>query len=247
MNKEYIQVGEIFIVSTDKGLKKVERVDNMTKILETENNIEEIENLKNEVKENKEFILLKKVYPYLKDKVVKKFYYVLISVAISTLILTSIISNIYTAILAFVALLVPATIGEYLMFTINEHKAKKFYKDIYKSSDELLSNELENQNEKMKNLRKESKVLAKNDLGILGDTITINRTKLIDDLKRKLELIEDYQLMKKDLIEYSKDHFASIKLRNMGYSESDVNFIYTLMEQDIKQEEKQKTLKLEKK
>ena len=63
-------------------------------------------------------------------------------------------------------------------------------------------------------------------------------------------MIKEYQLNKEEYIEYSKDHFISIKLKDKGYSESDINFIQTLIKEDLKLEKenkKQKTLNLKRK
>ena len=46
MNKEYIYNQDYVVVNTDKGLEKREKINNIVKILETENNIEEIETKK---------------------------------------------------------------------------------------------------------------------------------------------------------------------------------------------------------
>lgn len=246
MNKEYIQSGENFIISTDSGLKKVERINNMTKILETENNIEEIEYLKRKSNE-KVLFNFQKIRDYVDGKFFIKFFCVAFPlVAIST-IATAIISNIDMAVAVLLMSLGATGITLISSTPIQMNACHKINKNIYENADTLLNDELEKQKQKMEELEKESKVLAKNDLGILGYTIQIKRTKLIEDLKRKLELIEFYQLKKKDLMKYSKDGFAAIHLRNLGYSESDAEFILMLMKQDIEEKEKAKTLKLEKK
>ena len=246
MNKEYIQAGYNYIISTDSGLKKVERVHNMTEILETENNIEEIEYLKRR-SDNKEIFNFQKIRDYVDGKAFKKIFSIAFPLITISAIVTAIISNIDMAVTVLLLSLSATGITSILSTPIQMHVCHKINKNIYESADVLLDNELENQKEKIKKLEEESKVLAKNDVGILGETIKIKRTKLIEDLKRKLQLIEFYQIKKKHLMKYSKDGFVSIHLRNLGYSESDADFILMLMKQDIEEKEKAKILKLEKK
>lgn len=247
MNKEYIQAGNNFIVSTDKGLKKTQRLDNMTQILETENNIEEIENLK-KLNDNDELYDISKILNRIQKKFLKIFSIIAISITSIVGVTTLILSNIDLAILFSLVSLSSFILVANIVSTINLPKHYKLIKNITDSADELLDSELEKQKQKDKILHVDSKVLADNDLGILGETIKIENTKLIDNLKRKLELIKDYQLMQKNLMKFSDDYLLlSLKLKDMGYSENDINFIYSLMKQDVEQKEKAKTLKLEKK
>ena len=247
MNKEYIQSGYNFIISTDSGLKKVERLNNMTEILETENNIEEIENLKRK-SDKKELFNFQKIRDYVEDKAFKKIFSIAIPLITISAIVTAIISNIDWAITVILLSLAASGTISILSIPIQMNKCHKINKNMYESANVLLDKELKMQKKNEKILHIESKVLAKNDLGILGETIKINRTKLIEDLKRKLKLIETYQLMKKELMKFSDDYLLlSLKLESMGYSESDIKFIYELMKQDIEENEKAKTLKLEKK
>lgn len=247
MNKEYIQAGNNFIVSTDKGLKKTQRLDNMTQILETENNIEEIENLK-KLNDNDELYDISKILNRIQKKFLKIFSIIAISITSIVGVTTLILRNIDLAILFSLVSLSSFILVANIVSTINLPKHYKLIKNITDSADELLDIELEKQKQKDKILHIDSKVLADNDLGILGETIKIENTKLIDNLKRKLELIKDYQLMQKNLMKFSDDYLLlSLKLKDMGYSENDINFIYSLMKQDVEQKEKAKTLKLEKK
>lgn len=247
MNKEYIQSGETFIVSTDKGLKKVKRLDNMIEILETENNIEEIENLKKK-NDNEEIFNYKNILSSALKRFFKKFFSITLPIIAITTIVISIVNNVYVALVTLPLLLSGDALLLLLSSPFHMYKTDKIINKMSKRVNDLLDDELEKENQKIKELKKGSKILPSNDLGILGETIKINRTELIEKLKNKLEIISAYQLMKKDLMKFSKDYLLlSKKLEDMGYSESDVNFIYELMKQDIKEKEKAKTLKLEKK
>ncbi len=247
MNKEYIQAGESFIVSTDSGLKKVQRLDNMTEILETENNIEEIENMKKK-NDEQELFDFDNILAYLDGKFLKKFVSIAIPITIITGVTTFILSNVSLAILFSLMVLAGSTFAASFVSTLNLHKHNKIMGKISNSANKLLDAELEKQKQKDKILHIESKVLPRNDLGILDETIKINRTKQMEDLKRKLQLIASYELIKNDLIKFSDDYLLLVTaLENAGYSENDIKFIYELMKQDIEENEKSKTLKLEKK
>ena len=163
-------------------------------------------------------------------------------------IATFILSNINLAILFSLVSLSSFVLAANVVTTLKLPKNIKIIKHIEKSADALLNYELEYQKQIEKILHMESKTLPKYDLGILGETIKINRTKQMEDLKRKLQLIATYELMKKDLIKFSNDYLVLLTaLKNAGYSENDINFIYILIKQDIEENEKAKTLKLEKK
>lgn len=246
MNKEYIQAGNNFIISTDSGLKKVKRVDNMTQILETENNIEKIENLKSKNDKEKLFNL-QDICAYIEKNFFKKFFSLAIPI-IAVITITLLLSNSAIAILTFLMLSLGTAVLTLLAEEIILQKSYKISENMCENADKLLDSELGKQKQKLKILNIESKVLADNDLGIQDDKIKIERTKLIEDLKEKLELISNYQLMKKYLINFSNDYsLLSSKLTSKGYSKNDINFIYMLMKQDIEENEKQKTLKLGKK
>jgi len=161
------------------------------------------------------------------------------------LILCNVISFSFVGVLGLPLLTSLATV--FVSEDLTLKQMEKIWKNIKIKKEGVLNKELIDKKEKLKELNKSAVVDKSYDISKIGQIQKIERTKLIDNLKRKLELIADYQLIKKELIEYSKDHFTSPKLRDMGYSENDIEFIQMLMEEDIKEEEKQKTLKLEKK
>ena len=249
MNNEYIYTKDYIIVETDNGLEKRKNTSNISKILEVENNIEEIQKLKSR-NNNDEILNYKNILDYNTKQFFKKFFGITLPLILFIAIITSIVSNINIALLILPMLLCGDGILVLLCTPFNIHKSHKDINNISKCTDKLLSEQLQKQKEKLKKLSNESKEVSQNNLDISNETKKINRTELIDNLKRKLELIKDYQLNKKKYIEYSKDHFISIKLKDKGYSESDINFIQTLIKEDLKLEKenkKQKTLNLKRK
>lgn len=239
MNKEMIESENFVTVSTDKGLKKRKRTNNIIEILKIENNIEEIENL--------EYDFYKKS---IQDYIITKYVKNITKVGLSITIIISLIGlaiNPFSALYSLLTGFLLTFSGQIVGVFVGSKKATKIKNKVIEKENNLLNKTINSEKEKLKNLEERATINKTYNIGIIGKVQKIERTTLIDDLKRKLELIVHYQLMKKDLIEYSKNHFISIKLRNMGYSESDVNFIEMLLEEDIKEEEKQKTLKLEKK
>lgn len=245
MNNEYVYTKDYIIVGTDNGLEKRKNTSNILDILEVENNIEEIVELKVDVSDEhakERSNLIEKIY-------VKNHLLSSGSITVIITILMSIIYNIPTAMVLLPTVFLSASVVYCLCSPLLIKKASKLQNSIKAKQQEILENELENETQKLKQLNKESKVVIEKDLTKMNNIFEIERTELIDDLKRKLELIKDYQLNKEEYIEYSKDHFISIKLRNKGYSENDINFIQTLIKEDLKLEKdnkKQKTLKLKK-
>lgn len=241
MNKEMIESENFVTVSTDKGLEKRKRTNNIMEILKTENNIEEIENLECSFYKTN-------IQDYIITKYVKNITKVGLSITtIIALIGLSVNPPLSSIYILFSGLLLTFS-GQIVGVFVGTKKADKIKNKVTGKEINLLDKTINAEREKLNKLEETAVINKTYDVGIIGKVQKIERTKLIDDLKRKLELITDYQLMKNDLIEYSKDHFTSPKLRDMGYSEGDVEFIQMLMKQDIKLEnEKPKTLKLEKK
>ena len=244
MNKEYIYNQDYVVVNTDKGLEKREKINNIVKILETENNIEEIET-KKEFEDNYSY---KEIKENISIKNSKKFISFSLPISIIITIILVLFNIFPLSVLGILGLPLLTTITTQLISEIlTSNQTEKMYNKIKIKRDEILHEELINQKEKLKELNNTTILDNSYDIGKIGKIKKCERSKLIDDLKMKLELITDYQLMKDDLIEFSKDHFTSIKLKDMGYSENEVDFIQMLMEQDIKEEKNQKTLKLTKK
>jgi len=246
MNKEYIQAGDMYVVSTDKGLKKKERLNNTTEILETENNIEEMEDIKNDI-ENKEYFNFKTIVDSIIGRNLLKTF--LIGVPILSLMsLGMIMSNNPILLLLVIPTLIFGSFSPTLIAAkISTSKANKLNNVMHEKANEHLEKELEIEKQKLNNLNKESVVLAKNDLGILDETVKIDRTKLIEDLKLKLELIGTYELNKKKYIKYYENNILYEKLSNEGYSKTSISLIEELIKNDMIEKTNEKVLKLEKK
>ena len=246
MNKEYIQVGEMYVVNTDNGLKKKERLNNTTEILETENNIEEMKNIKKDI-ENKEFFNFKTIFDsfiskdFAKTGLIIAPICILISIGMvmsNSLILSLLLAP--TAISCGFSILIIAS-------KISTSKANKFDNIMHEKANDYLEKELEKEKQKLNELNKESVVLPKYDLGILDETVKIDRTKLIEDLKLKLELIGTYELNKKKYIKYYENNSLYEKLSNEGYSKNEILLIEELIKNDMVEKTNEKILKLEKK
>lgn len=246
MNKEYIQTGEIFIISTDKGLKKRKRFNNTTEILETENNIEEMEIIQDKIK-NKLFFDYKSILNFFTKKNILKIS--AIALVIGLLLLCGMIMSNNSILLALsiptiiLTGISPAIINEILAIT----KSEKLNNLIHDKADKIIDKELEKEKQKLEQLNKDGIELAKNDLGILGETIEINRTELIENLKSKLQLIKCYELNKEKYTKYYIKNKLYEKLINEGYSKNSILIIEELIKNDFQEKIKEKTLKLEKK
>lgn len=239
MNREIIESENFVTVCTDKGLDKRKKTNNIFKILETENNIEEIQSKIDDLKYGIVRADFKKLLETFSLKYIKIFLSMSIPVAILFFILAYACFNLSSAIntlpiSAFI--LIPGC--KCISFIVATIKANKLYNIYSKRQLNLLSVELENQKQNLKELYEEAIIDKSYDVDKIGKIQKVKRTDLINNLKRKLELIEDYQFMKKELIKYSEDHFISTRLLDAGYSESDINFIHQLLEEDKKVETK---------
>ena len=239
MNKEYEIKDDKLVIIDDKGVQTERNItNNFKEILLTENNIEEIENFNNYTNFNEIFNNISK--QNLKNLV-------LITLPISVII--AIILSCIQSIPIYATLLQIPTVVSAITFFVSDRlsmkEAKELFKEIKTKQESIVDDELTTQKEKLNELNKNS-IIQKSNNKIEKEKI--NKSELINNLKRKLELIKEYQLNKDEYLEYSKDHFISIKLKNKGYSESDVEFIQMLIKEDLELEiEHQKTLKLEKK
>lgn len=251
MNKEFTYSNNEVIIETGTGFKITEAVDNIKEILTTQNNIEEIENIKkdNDINSKRFHNLEFSNSVFLKS--FKKFGIITTPIAILIYILITVITNIPVGLMSIPLIFSGiGIIGIALDKIIDPHE--KISKKIVEKSNGVLSEELKKQNQKLNQLKKDSKVLTKTDSNMNYEIITIERTDLIEDLRRKLKLIEDYQLNKDKYIKYYKRYLLSTYLKNKNYSTSDILFIQMLVEEDLKEKKKKsnknsKTLILEKK
>lgn len=239
MNKEYEIKDDKLVIINDKGVQTERNItNNFKEILLTENNIEEIENFNNYTNFNEIFNNISK--QNLKNLV-------LITLPISVII--SIILSCIQSIPIYATILQIPTVVSAITFFISDRLSMKEAKDLFKKiktkQESVIDDELTIQKEKLNELNK-NLVVQKSNNKIEKEKI--NKSELINNLKRKLKLIEEYEFKKEEFIEYSKNHFISIKLKNEGYSDSDINFIQMLIKEDLKLEKQneEKTLKLKK-
>ena len=239
MNKEYEIKDDKLVIINDKGVQTERNItNNFKEILLTENNIEEIENFNNYTNFNEIFNNISK--QYLKNLV-------LITLPISVII--AIILSCIQSIPIYATILQIPTVVSAITFFISDRLSMKEAKDLFKKiktkQESVIDDELTIQKEKLNELNK-NLVVQKSNNKIEKEKI--NKSELINNLKRKLKLIEEYEFKKEEFIEYSKNHFISIKLKNEGYSDSDINFIQMLIKEDLKLEKQneEKTLKLKK-
>lgn len=239
MNKEYEIKDDKLVIINDKGVQTERNItNNFKEILLTENNIEEIENFNNYTNFNEIFNNISK--QNLKNLV-------LITLPISVII--AIILSCIQSIPIYATILQIPTVVSAITFFISDRLSMKEAKDLFKKiktkQESVIDDELTIQKEKLNELNK-NLVVQKSNNKIEKEKI--NKSELINNLKRKLKLIEEYEFKKEEFIEYSKNHFISIKLKNEGYSDSDINFIQMLIKEDLKLEKQneEKTLKLKK-
>lgn len=246
MNKEYIQTGETFIISTDKGLKKRKRLNNTTEILETENNIEEMEIIQDKIK-NRLFFDYKSILDFFTKNNIFKISGICLTIGV-LMLLGIIMSNNPILLALFIPAVILTGISPAIITAIlSTVKSEKLNDTIHKKADKIIDKELEKEKQKLEQLNKDAIELAKNDLGILGETIKINRTELIENLKLKLELIKFYELNKEKYTKYYINNNLYEKLTNEGYSKNSILIIEELIKNDFQEKTNQKILKLNKK
>lgn len=246
MNKEMIESENFVTVLNDNCLNKRERTNNIIEILKTENNIEELE----EINKQKNYLNFVEVF----DNILTQYINKLMSLTLPISLIIAVIISVLQILPFLAAILgIPVLSSMFTLFIsaqLSTKKTNRIFNDIKLKQEKLLNNELDKQKQNLKELNEKAISDKSYDVDIIGKVQKIEKTELIDNLKRKLELIKDYELKKKEYIEYSKDYFISPKLRDNGYSESDINFMQMLMKEDLKLEKEnktQKTLKLEKK
>lgn len=242
MNKEFTYSNNEIIISTETGLKKTEVVDNIEEILTTQNNIEEMENIKEDIKKE-EFFSYRHISDCITLKVFKKLFKITIPIAILITILIAVITDPYMALACS-----PLIISGLVLLTIMTMPAinlleTKIEKKILHKSDKILNEELEKEYKKLEQLNKVSKITNNQNPDIENKIVKINRTDLLKDLRRKLELIEDYQLNKNIYIKYYEKGLLSTYLINKNYSASDILFIQMLVEEDLKEKKKKSNKK----
>lgn len=224
--KEYFyeKDNKAIIIDDKKGIIIEDAKDNTEEILITENNIEQIEAVLNDANEKK------LVQSYFLRTASKggKIFTVLMSIALLGVI------GIASTYLAFnemlpMILLSVFTIGfcNIAMFNNKDIKHRVMCYDMYIKE---LEKELEKENTKYKTLKSKSKDK------IVESTMIkeIPKNEMIDNLKRKKELISDYIKNNKKYVSAYNNNEIYAMLRKKDYSESDIEFIKFLIEEDLK-------------
>lgn len=240
MNKELIYTKDYVVVNTDNGLIKRDNNDDIEKILKVENNIEEINNYSNKLTNTQDIVDFSMNRNFAKDlKIVVPISFVL------GIILGSL--NIFPFFASVVGIPVFSSLAT--MFAVELKALKdchKHIKTINLKQNQTINNELENQKEKLKDLN-ERKVINENiDTNNLDVVKKIEKTDVIDNLKRKLKLIVYYEIIKeKNLVNNNIDNILK-NLECFDLTNEDIVFLQELIDNDLKENienESQKTLK----
>lgn len=232
MNKEYIKDYRKVIVKTDKGVETREKTDNIVDVLETENNIEEIKNLKNLVKKGKFSNLITNTNFIMKKRVLKT----ILNIVLPILLGVAILEIIGGTLLAMESLLWLSIAGSALIaLKIGKHKmdAEIATENAIKKQSKLVDTELKNQHAKLKELVKNAKIDKYFTTSGIGKVKKINKTDLLKNLKRKLELINFYEL--------NKDGFILTKINEGNFSDNEKEFLKNLIIQEEIEKENKKT------
>lgn len=239
MNKEYTQMGDMVVISTDEGLKKKEILSNMTEILETENNIEEMRLIQDKI-ENRELFNYKNILERLIIKIGNKACAIGYPVALIFNIIAAMTGNWYLVAILLPTMLIGPSIVTPIIASI---KASKTYNLIHVKANEIVEKVLKDEKKKLEQLNKEAVIIQKNDLGMLNETIKITKTKSIKNLKFRLNLIGDYELNKKKFTNYYENNKLCSKLYSKGYTKDSILVIEEFVKNDTEQKCKVKTLK----
>ena len=231
MNKEYVKTVKNVVVLTNNGIKTMENIDNVKKVLQTENNIEEINKLKELVKlgefssfiENKKFLIKKNLPKNILPFAGFIFF-------LSILLTNSF--GLYEGLKFSLALL--SFLGVFTIFEIAlcKSEAKEKFKTSLHKQTKLLDVELNNQHRNLRELVKNAKIDKSFIPSELNKVQKIDRTKLIENLKRKLELINFYEL--------NKDGFVLTAIMEGDFTDSEKEFLKSLMMQEEKERENKK-------
>ena len=232
MNKEYVKDHRKVIVLSDNGVETREKTDNIVDVLETENNIEEIQALKplvkksyfTNLKNNKDFFVKKELF--------KTVTYLALFIAFITTLLMEVV-GVFPALHGFCWCTLCSGLITMLKIAQLETKAEMATDAIIKRQDKLVSIELQNQHAKLKELVKNARIDKSFIPSEIGIVRKINNTELLKNLKRKLELINFYEL--------NKEGFILTKINEGNFSDSEKEFLKSLIIEDMKEQEKKKT------
>ena len=223
MYKEYVVVGDDAYVTNEFGQMK-KYTTNIINTLENENSIEYLNDLITSYQNEINFF--NKEYKIKQKNSIKLFVFIFVIATVLEILIEQPLS-----------LFIPASlIGSGIIITsiANAVDAKK--------NNEVLSFKLKHVKEEKRKL--ERKQNSKSEELILEDGVIkkINNSDQINSLKRELELIEQYKSNKSKYITYYKNNCLNIYMGYLGYHGESIDFVVSLIEQDLGIKHKQKLL-----
>ena len=237
MNKEFKTIEDKLVVTNEYGFKTERNItNNFKEILITENNIEEIEDLLIDEK-NDEYYNISDIKRYGKYK------FIIAGIWFIASILNLFIGNISIMCLDF------SLVG---MWTLNGFASINPYLKKLKGNKKSISTLEEHLTEEKRTL-KELKKEEKNDLNFLNQISgELSTSEKIRNLKHKLLIIKIYEQHKRKLIKLYKQGMLENSYFNLFYGD-DFEIVKELIQNDLqkentakKEKQNQKTLKLEK-
>lgn len=222
--KEYFyeKDNEVYILDDEKGLSVEDAKDNTEEMLITQNNIEELEceiNFSNEDKKRIEELKKRDIPSTIFMSVVLLlFVAILFDLTIDNMPILGFIGS------GIISLFPIINISDIIRFNKNIKMKDKYIKEL-----EL---ELENQNEKLKTLKK----TAKNKIVDYTAIKEVPKSEIINDLAFKKDIIKDYIKNKKKYISSYKEGSLNFLLYSNIYNQKDIDFIKYLVEEDLKNE-----------
>lgn len=222
----YEKDNKAYIIDDNEGIIIEDAKDNTEETLIVENNIEQIEDLIKVAMDKKD------VMEYHKNSTHKKTM-ILIILCLILMVVTLGWASTYMTLselgpMLFVSgfvFILPVAIA---LSDMDLNKDIK-YSNIYI---EELKQELEKENEKFKSL----KASAKNKIVESSEIKEIPKSEIIENLKRKKDLITNYFNHRKKYISSYKDNTLDDLFKLHNYSESDIKLVKSLIEEDLKNE-----------
>ncbi len=229
MNKEYMRTSDMVIISTDEGLKKKQINNNITEILETENNIEEMELIQERVR-NKELFDYKDVLDFCLGEICKKSFLIYAPISL-VIVIVSLITNhgFLAAVLTPTIFVAPCLIAPIVAI----FKAPKSHDLMHEKATEILDKTIESEKEKLTQLNQKTIMPATKVLETADEPIKINKTELIKNLKTELELIRNFVLNNKKYINYYENNNLYVKLSSKGFSKKSISIIEELIKNEM--------------
>lgn len=236
--KEYFfeEKDKVYIFDDKKGLIVENNKDNNMDIFKTQNNIEFIEKTINEEKNIKNNLQALKKTMKSQSIILGILVSILLCVLLPLVTITTSIPNLLIILLfsGSISLMPFVGIKEY-----NDLKKKILAKEIYINE---LNNELEEEKSILNIFKLDSKAkYANNDITVRND---IKPSNLLNELKRKKELIMDFYHNKKYYIELYKKGKINELVVIYNYNNDDIDFINCLIKElgveDNKSKQKQK-------